>query len=68
MYERDGWVCQLCIEPVDPELRYPDHMSASLDHVIPLSRGGHHTWENVQLAHLICNTRKCARIAEEEPA
>ena len=68
VYERDGWICQLCTEPVDPELRYPDRMSASLDHVTPLSRGGHHTWENVQLAHLICNTRKCARIAEEEPA
>lgn len=65
VYERDGWICGLCTEPVDRELCYPDPMSASLDHIIPLSRGGHHVWENVQLAHLDCNVRKQARIAEE---
>ena len=65
VYERDGWICGLCGEPVDRELRYPDPMSPSLDHVIPLSRGGHHVLENVQLAHLTCNVRKQARVAEE---
>lgn len=64
VFERDGWICQLCTEPVDRMLAYPDPMSQSLDHVIPLSRGGHHVWDNVQLAHLICNTRKQARIEE----
>lgn len=64
VFERDGWICQLCTEPVDRMLAYPDPMSQSLDHVIPLSRGGHHVWDNVQLAHLICNNRKHARIEE----
>lgn len=68
VYERDGWICGLCREPVDRELRYPNPKSPSLDHVIPLSRGGHHVLENVQLAHLTCNVKKQARIAEEEPA
>lgn len=65
VYRRDGWVCQLCGEPVDPALRYPSPRSASLDHAKPLSKGGHHVWDNVQLAHLLCNTRKHAR---EDPA
>jgi len=61
VFERDGWGCQLCGEPVDPLLVYPDPMSKSLDHVVPLARGGGHSPENSQLAHLVCNLRKGAR-------
>lgn len=57
VYARDGWVCQLCGEPVDPEREYPDPLAASLDHVVPLSRGGTHDSTNLQLAHLTCNAR-----------
>ena len=57
VYARDGWVCQLCGEPVDPEREYPDPLAASLDHVVPLSRGGTHESTNLQLAHLGCNAR-----------
>lgn len=64
VYERDGWVCGLCAEPVDRNSAWPDPMSPSLDHVLPLSKGGHHVLENVQLAHLSCNVRKGARIQE----
>ena len=58
VYDRDGWICGLCHEPVDPELTYPDPMSASLDHIIPMSRGGPHLDSNVQCSHWICNVRK----------
>ncbi len=34
---------------------------ASIDHRYPLSKGGTHTWDNVQLVHLICNLRKGAK-------
>jgi len=50
--ERDEWTCQLCDSPVDPRLNYPHLLAASIDHVIPLSRGGADTQVNVQLAHL----------------
>lgn len=33
--------------------RYP-----SIDHIIPLSVGGVHAWDNVQLAHMGCNSAK----------
>lgn len=64
VYERDEWVCGLCSEPVDRSLSWPDPMSPSLDHVLPLSKGGHHVMGNVQLAHLSCNVRKGARTEE----
>jgi len=63
IYERDIWLCGLCLTPVDPDVSWPDPMSASLDHVLPLSKGGTHTYENVQLAHLACNVSKGNRVA-----
>jgi 5-methylcytosine-specific restriction endonuclease McrA len=63
VFERDGWVCGLCFEPVDRAVLWPDPLSASLDHILPLSRGGSHTLANVQLAHLGCNVEKGARVA-----
>ncbi len=44
-------VCTLCHRWVQPR-------RASIDHIIPLSKGGTHTWPNVQLVHLVCNLRK----------
>jgi HNH endonuclease. len=63
--ERDGWSCHLCPLPVDPTLVWPDVMSASLDHVAPLSKGGVHAPENVRLAHVRCNVARGNRDAEE---
>lgn len=62
VFARDGWICGLCGESVDPALTWPAPKSASLDHVVPLSRGGDHTLANTQLAHLTCNTAKGARV------
>jgi 5-methylcytosine-specific restriction endonuclease McrA len=58
IFERDGWMCGICQQPVDPALKFPDHYSASLDHIRPLSKGGAHTAENCQCSHWICNSRK----------
>lgn len=64
VFDRDGYVCGICDDPVDRSLKYPDPMSVSLDHVVPLSRGGGHLFENSQCSHLICNIRKGARVGE----
>jgi 5-methylcytosine-specific restriction endonuclease McrA len=58
VYKKAGYVCGICNKPVDPSLDYPDPESPSLDHIMPLSLGGTHTWDNVQLAHLRCNEKK----------
>ena len=60
---RDDWKCGLCSDRIDPDLPHRHPFSASLDHVVPLSKGGAHTYANVQAAHLICNGRKGNRVA-----
>lgn len=62
IFERDNWTCGLCSEPIDRETFYPDLMSKSIDHVIPLVAGGTDAPDNVQAAHLLCNLRKGARV------
>jgi 5-methylcytosine-specific restriction endonuclease McrA len=65
VFERDGWVCRLCDEMVDAELTHPDPQSKSLDHIIPVSRGGEHSRANTQLAHFRCNSSKNNKTMEE---
>lgn len=65
VFDRDGWICQLCNEPVDVSLKFPDRMSKSLDHIIPISRGGEHSRANTQLAHFGCNASKNDKLPEE---
>jgi len=62
IFERDGWCCGICSKPVDPTLAYPDRLSASLDHIVPLSLGGAHTRANTRLAHLWCNVSRGNRV------
>lgn len=66
LIERDHGICQICGGQVDTDdYSYDDngnfivgHDYPSIDHVVPLSKGGKHSWSNVQLAHCYCNTLK----------
>ena len=58
IYVRDGNRCQDCGKRFSTS-------ELSLDHVIPLSRGGPSTWENVVCACLPCNVRKGNQLLEE---
>lgn len=51
IYERDGGKCHLCHHKVSRK-------SFSLDHIIPKSKDGPGTWENLALAHLRCNVKR----------
>lgn len=62
---RDKGRCHLCSRRV-PDKPWPHPLSPSLDHVIPLSRGGAHDPANVRLAHLRCNTAKGNREVGEQ--
>lgn len=65
--ERDGWICQLCREVVDPETHHAEPLAACIDHIVPLNMRSNtrhgHVWDNVQLAHRACNERKGCSIS-----
>jgi len=58
LYERDNGCCQICGLPVLYDKLASVDWSGSIDHIVPLSRGGEHSMNNCQLAHRICNSLK----------
>lgn len=58
IYLRDRNRCQYCGQKFSSS-------ELSLDHVIPISRGGKSTWENVVCACLRCNVKKGNRLPSE---
>jgi hypothetical protein len=58
VFKRDDWTCWLCHQPVDMSQQHPEPNAPTVDHVIPISKGGPHTMDNVRCAHSICNMKK----------
>ena len=56
VFERDGFRCHLCGKAMSMDAVAPHPLSPSLDHVVPLSKGGTHTYDNCRAAHLLCNS------------
>ena len=56
VFARDGHRCQYCGAAAE-----------NIDHVVPRSKGGQHTWDNVVAACRPCNTRKEDRYLHETP-
>ena len=54
VFVRDRHTCQYCGERAE-----------SIDHVVPRSRGGGHTWDNVVAACRRCNARKMNKLPSE---
>lgn len=52
VYDRDGGVCGICDGWVFAGEEW------HIDHIHPLSKGGAHSYANVQLAHAFCNLSK----------
>lgn len=58
IYERDGWLCMVCGDPVNRSAKVPELDAPVLDHVLALAAGGTHEPSNVQCAHFYCNSVK----------
>ncbi len=58
LFARDRHVCAYCGD------HYPES-ELTVEHIVPVSRGGQHTWTNVVTACRSCNTRKGNRRPEE---
>jgi len=62
LLERDGAICSMCNGYIDIDLPWPEPWSVSVDHTIPLARGGQHTMANATVMHLRCNLQKGVKI------
>jgi 5-methylcytosine-specific restriction endonuclease McrA len=58
IYERDQWQCHLCGGAIDKTAQVPHPLAPTIDHVIPLAKGGTHEPDNVAAAHFLCNATK----------
>lgn len=58
IYLRDHNTCQYC----DKKFKRSD---LNIDHVVPLSRGGGTSWENVVCSCIACNAKKGGRLPHE---
>ncbi len=58
IFERDRHTCQYCGKPLP-------RSQLTIDHVVPQSRGGHDSWENLVVACMRCNVTKGNRTPDE---
>jgi 5-methylcytosine-specific restriction endonuclease McrA len=63
--EKYGSDCHICQTPIDLELPRTHKQGLTLDHVVPLSKGGVDEMHNLRPAHWICNIKKSAKSMEE---
>ena len=56
VFERDGWTCVYCGMRTGP---------LTCDHVVPVSRGGSSTFDNLETACLACNLAKSTMSPKE---
>ena len=56
-------LCGICGQPVDKTIKTPHPLSPTVDHIIPISKGGHPSdLSNLQLAHRWCNRAKSNKL------
>ena len=60
-------ICGICGKPVNKSLKYPDPMSPTVDHIIPVTkRGDPLDLDNLQLARLMCNRIKSDQLIPDK--
>jgi 5-methylcytosine-specific restriction endonuclease McrA len=58
------WKCKQCKCKVDaPDGTYNER-EATMDHIVPVSKGGLHVWSNVQCLCRACNSSKSDKLAK----
>lgn len=62
LHDRDEGICAICGHGVNLAVPWPNLLSASVDHVLPLSLGGGHEDANLRVVHLTCNARRRAQM------
>lgn len=62
VYKKFGGICICCNKKLSFEENCNSNNYPSIDHIIPLSKGGTHTWDNVQLMCRGCNIAKSNKL------
>lgn len=57
--------CALCHEPIDYNLHHLDPMAFTVDHIVPLAKGGTDEIANKQATHRACNRTKWDAMPDE---
>lgn len=60
-----GSDCHICQLPIDTTLPRTSKLGLTVDHLIPLSKGGTDTMDNLRPAHWLCNIKKSNKLPEE---
>ena len=58
IFERDNWRCQYCGTK-------PSKTDLNLDHILPRSKGGKTTWDNIVVSCFPCNSKKGSKTIEQ---
>lgn len=62
VYKKTNGICGICGKRIRLGLEVNNPKRLTVDHIIPLSKGGTDYFENVQPAHSICNSKKNNRV------
>lgn len=65
LFKRDKGECYICGKKLNPDTYYNDPLAPTIEHVIPIIKGGTHTWDNVRLACRACNNAKGTKLSQE---
>ena len=56
-------ICGICGKEIDPAYKFPHPLSKTVDHIIPVAKGGHPSdLSNLQAAHRWCNRWKSDKL------
>lgn len=65
LWKNSDQTCIVCGDLIDEGINHPDPMSRTIEHIIPIARGGKHEESNIAFSHLGCNLRKGRRLLDE---
>ena len=66
VFQRDGYRCHLCGKKTNPLKQVPHPKAPTIDHIVPLSKGGTHEPSNCRTACFRCNCAKKDRGSGEQ--
>lgn len=64
IFKRDSYICYICDKQLSPDTPWPDPLCPTIEHVIPLARGGADLESNVKTACWGCNNKKSTNMPQ----